>query len=66
VRTVDRCFMVINEMGKCMTPPLELNIPATRLYVHGRRDIIVGPALVVDTLAELDAPDEELEYLPTV
>jgi hypothetical protein len=58
VRTVDHCFMVINEEGKIQTPPLPLNIPATRLYVHGRKDVILGPALVVSTRAELDAPDE--------
>lgn len=58
VSTVDGRYMVINEMGKVMTPPLELNIPATRIYIHGRHDPIVGPAVVVDTKQELDGPDE--------
>jgi hypothetical protein len=58
VRTIDGGFMVINEHGKVLDPPLELNIPATRCYVHGRKDVILGPALVVDTREELDAPAE--------
>jgi len=32
---------------------------ATRIYVHGRSDVICGPALVVETRAELEEPDEE-------
>jgi hypothetical protein len=59
VRTTDDRFMVINEMGKVMNPPLDLNIPATRLYVHGRRDVILGPAVVVDNKLELDGPDDD-------
>ena len=59
LRTVDRGFMVINELGKVMTPMLDLNYQATRLYIHGRRDVIVGPALVVDTRLELDGADDE-------
>lgn len=71
VRTVEGGFMVINEMGKVQTPMLPLNVWATRLYIHGRHDVIVGPAVVVDTMLELDGPDEveeeeEIEYLPTV
>jgi hypothetical protein len=58
LRTVDGGFMVINEMGKVLDPPLEANYPATRLYIHGRRDVIVGPAVVVDTMLELDGPEE--------
>jgi hypothetical protein len=46
-------------MGKCLTPMLDLNIPATRIYQHGRVDPIVGPALVVDTKAELDGSDDK-------
>lgn len=52
VRTVDARFMVINEEGK--RRGLELNIPATRLYQHGRRDVIVGPALIVDRREDLE------------
>lgn len=59
VATVDNRYMVINETGKVQKPMLDLNIPATRLYVHGRHDVIVGPAVVVDTKLELDGPDEE-------
>jgi hypothetical protein len=57
VSTIDGRFMVINEEGKLKE--LELNIPATRLYIHGRRDVILGDALVVDTKLELDGPDDE-------
>ena len=57
VSTVDGGFMVINDMGKLKG--LELNIPATRLYIHGRKDVILGDALVVDTRAELEEPDDE-------
>ena len=59
VRTLDGRFMVINETGKVQNPMLPLNIMATRIYVHGRRDPIVGPAVVVDTKLELDGPDDE-------
>lgn len=62
VSTLDEKFMVINEEGKLKG--LELNIPATRQYIHGRRDVIVGNALVVDTRLELDGPDEEEEEGP--
>ena len=58
VSTIDGRYMVINEHGKVMSPPLDLNIPATRLYIHGRQDVICGPAVVVDTRLELDGPDE--------
>jgi len=54
VSTVDGHFMVINELGKLKE--LELNIPATRIYVHGRSDVILGNALVVDNRLELDGP----------
>jgi hypothetical protein len=56
VSTVDHKFMVINDLGKVQG--LELNIPATRLYIHGRKDVIVGNAVVVDTRLELDGPEE--------
>jgi hypothetical protein len=59
VRTLDGRFMVINEMGKVVRPMLPLNIQATRMYLHGRRDPIVGDAVVVDTLLEMNGPDEE-------
>jgi hypothetical protein len=55
VRTVDGRWMVIDEEGKLKGK--ELNIPATRLYIHGRRDVIVGAAVVVDTMLELDGPE---------
>jgi hypothetical protein len=58
VRTVDGEFMVINEMGKL--EGLELNIPATRIYQHGRRDPIVGNAIVFATKAEME-PEEDDE-----
>jgi hypothetical protein len=62
VHTLDGKFMVVNETGKVQNPPLPLNIAATRIYMHGRHDPIVGPALVVDTKLELDGPDEEEEF----
>lgn len=51
VRTVDGRWMVIDEEGKLKHKPL--NIDATRLYIHGRRDVIVGEAIIADTRAEL-------------
>jgi hypothetical protein len=54
VRTIDGRFMVINELGKMVTPMLPLNAQATRIYQHGRVDPIVGPAVIVDTFAELN------------
>jgi hypothetical protein len=59
LRTVDGGFMVINELGKVVKPMLDLNYQATRLYVRGRVDPIVGPAVVVDTREELDEPETE-------
>jgi hypothetical protein len=56
VRTVDDRWMVINDAGK--VTGLELNIPATRLYIHGRTDVVMGDVLVVDTWAELEEPLE--------
>lgn len=61
LRTVDGGYMVINDMGKVMNPPLDLNIPATRVYKYGRVDPILGPAVVVDTRLELDGPDNKEE-----
>jgi hypothetical protein len=55
LRTIDNRLMVINDQGKVMTPPLDLNIPATRLYLHGRSDVVLGPAVIVDSLAELNS-----------
>jgi len=61
LRTIDGRFMVINDEGKIMRPPLALNKQATRIYEHGRRDVILGPALVIDTLEELDGPPDAEE-----
>ena len=61
VSTIDGRFMVINELGKL--EELELNIPATRLYVHGRSDVILGNALVVDTRLEMDGPEDKDEEI---
>jgi hypothetical protein len=57
VSTADDRYMVINDQGKSRGLPL--NVFATRLYKHGRQDVIVGPAVVVDTKLELDGPDDE-------
>jgi len=59
VRTVDGRFMVINEMGKLKE--MDLNIPATRLYIYGRHDVILGDAVVVDTLLEMNGPEDDDE-----
>lgn len=58
-RTLDAKWMVINELGKVVAPMLPLNKAATKVYIHGRTDPIVGPAVVVDTRLELDGPEEE-------
>jgi hypothetical protein len=55
LRTIDNRLRGINDQGKVMTPPLDLNIPATRLYLHGRSDVVLGPAVIVDSLAELNS-----------
>lgn len=57
VRTIDGRFMVVNEMGKVVEPHLPLNKNATRIYIRGRVDPIVGSAVVVDTREELDGPE---------
>ena len=59
VSTIDGRIMIVNELGKCVEPMLPLNILATRIYCHGRVDPIVGPAVVVDSLQELNAPEDE-------
>lgn len=55
VCTVDGRYMAVNDCGKIMNPPLEMNIPATRLYIHGRKDVILGTAVVVDCKLEFDS-----------
>jgi hypothetical protein len=56
VKTIDGRVMVINEMGKLLNLPL--NKQATRIYLYGRSDPIVGPALVSDSREELDGPPD--------
>lgn len=58
-RTIDSRWIVLNENGKVVKPMLPLNIAATRLYLYGRHDPIVGPALIVDNRLELDGPEEK-------
>jgi hypothetical protein len=57
VRTIDGRFMVIDEEGKIKKKPL--NIQATKLYLYGRHDPIVGTALLFNTKAEMDRPEED-------
>jgi Domain of unknown function (DUF3846) len=57
--TLDGRIMIVNELGKIVTPMLPLNKEATRIYMHGRVDPIVGPAVVVDSLSELKEPGED-------
>lgn len=61
LHTLDEKWIVINETGKVVKPMLPLNKEATKVYQYGRRDPIVGPAVVVDTRLELDGPEEEEE-----
>lgn len=64
VCTVDGRFMVINDTAKLKG--LELNYPATRLYIHGRKDVIQGDALVIDTQTELEGPDDGEKSCPAM
>ena len=57
VRTLDGRFLVIDEEGKLKKKPL--NIEATKLYLYGRHDPIVGTAVLIDTKKEMDKPEEE-------
>ena len=57
VPTVEDTFMVINEAMLVTNPPLDLNYPATRLYKFGRKAVILGSAVVVDTKLELYGPE---------
>lgn len=59
VSTIDGRFLVTDDLGKINQRPL--NKAATRLYIHGRSDVIVGAAVVVDTMLELDGPEEDDE-----
>jgi hypothetical protein len=56
-RTTDGRFLILDEEGKLKRKPL--NIAATRLYQYGRHDPVVGDAVVIDTLLEMNGPDEE-------
>jgi hypothetical protein len=57
--TTEGRYLVIDDEGKLKRKPL--NIAATRLYVHGRRDVIAGDAVLIDTKLEMNGPDEEEE-----
>jgi hypothetical protein len=59
--TIDGRIMIINEHGKIVEPMLPLNEEATRIYCHGLVDPIVGPAVVVDSLQELNGPEDDEE-----
>ncbi len=59
VSTIDGKYLVLDEEGKLKHKPL--NIAATRIYKYGRRDAIVGDAVVIDTRLEMNGPDEEEE-----
>lgn len=59
VRTHDGRYMVLDELGKLKDKPL--NREATILYVHGRRDPIVGDVVIIDTKLEMEGPNEEEE-----
>jgi hypothetical protein len=58
-RTNDGKYLIIDEEGKLKRKPL--NIAATRIYQYGRRDAIVGDAVLIDTRLEMQGPDEEEE-----
>lgn len=55
LRTVDGGWMVVNDNYWALQ--LEPNFPATRIYERGHKWPILGPAVVVDTLAELQGPE---------
>lgn len=57
VRTVDGHFMVLDEEGKLKRKPL--NREATIAYVHGRRDPVCGDVLIIDSMLEMDGPDDK-------
>jgi hypothetical protein len=57
VSTIEGKYLVIDDEGKRKRKPL--NAAATRLYKHGRSDVIVGDAVVIDTKLEMDGPEEE-------
>lgn len=57
LRTVDGEWMIVNEAYKIVYGVAELNYQATRLWINGRRDVILGPALVFDKPGELDTLD---------
>ena len=46
-RTLDGEMMLVDDDG--WRKELELNIPATRIFVHGRKQVILGPALVLES-----------------
>jgi hypothetical protein len=54
--TLDGRWMVLDDEGKLKRKPL--NAAATRVYKYGRRDPVVGDALVVDTWLEVNGPGE--------
>ena len=55
--TIDGKYLVLDEEGKLKHKPL--NRAATMIYKHGRRDPIVGDAIVIDTRLEMNGPEEE-------
>jgi hypothetical protein len=56
-RTFDGRFLIVDEEGKLKRK--ELNILATRQYIYGRHDPIVGDAVIIDTRLEMNGPEEE-------
>jgi hypothetical protein len=55
-RTTDGKWLILDDEGKLKRKPL--NIAATRLYVHGRSDVIAGDAVLIDTWLEINGPEE--------
>ena len=55
--TTDGKYLIVDEEGKLKRKPL--NVAATRLYQHGRRDPIAGDAVLIETRLEMDGPEEE-------
>jgi hypothetical protein len=50
VQTTEGKWLAIDEEGKLKRKPL--NVAATRLYKHGRRDVIAGDAVFIETWLE--------------
>ena len=56
LRTLSGRYMVVDEEGKLKNKPI--NRVASATYFFTGHDLVVGDAVVVDTLAEMNGPEE--------